>query len=317
MLYDYSSENTYSSEIASALSEVFNAEEWQEHIEMPEPKEIFSRKIEIDSYVESAISEFLKSKKSGVLILESMDTRDRDDWVEYILSRSQEFEIPHVETWIHSARISRKVSARMGMELQSLYNTIYGGAPKSLNIEKAAESEEKQFEEQLQEIIPIRSDDSVDESAVIILNEAHLVSRSLHQSELLRFDTGRLLEDLLSFLNLAETNRKLICIGDPYSLTYGKDTDSAINTDTIADHFSGEIAHYRKPLISDEFDGKLGLRLAMANGIEKGMFNNLTFHWQSEDLEEITKGEIPEYLTSWFSKPLDSEPTKTVMVYPK
>jgi len=317
ILYDYSSENSFNGEIASTLSAVFNAEDWQEHIEMPEPKKIIDRQIEIDSDVETAISQFLKTKKSGVLILESMDSRDRDEWVEYILSQSQEFEIPQVETWIHSARIGRKASVRMGMELQSLYTTIYGGAPKSLNIEDAADSEDKQFEEQLQEIIPIRSDDSLDESAVIILHEAHLVSRSLHQSELLRFGTGRLLEDLLTFLNQSETNRKLICIGDPYSLTYGKDTDSAINTDTIAENYSGEIAHYRKPLVSDEFNGKFGLRLSVAKGIEKKEFNNLSFPWQSDELSEITKTEIPNYLTSWFSKPLDSEPTKTVMVYLK
>lgn len=315
MLYDYSSENLFSGEIASTLSTIFNAEDWHEHIEMPELQKIIDRHIEIDSNVETAISEFLKTNNSGVLILESMDSRDRDDWVEYILSKSQEFELPQVETWIHSARIGRKVSARMCMELQSLYNTIYGGAPKSLNIEDAADIEDKQFEEQLQEIIPIRSDDSVDEAAVIILHEAHLVSRSLHQSELLRFGTGRLLEDLLTFLNQSETNRKLICIGDPYSLTYGKDTDSAINSDTIAENYSGEISHFRKPLVSDEFNGKLGLRLGAANGIESKKFNNLSFAWQTGDLSEITKAEIPNYLTSWFSKPLDSEPSKTVMVY--
>lgn len=315
MLYDYSSENSFSGEIASTLSTVFNAEDWQEHIEMPEPKMVIERQIEIDSDVQTAISEFLKTKNSGVLILESMDSRDRDDWVEYILSQSQEFELPQVETWIHSARIGRKVSARMGMELQSLYNTIYGGAPKSLNIEDAADSEDKQFEEHLQEIIPIRSDDSVDESAVIILHEAHLVSRSLHQSELLRFGTGRLLEDLFTFLNQSETNRKLICIGDPYSLTYGKDTDSAINSDTIAENYSGEISHFRKPIVTDAFNGKLGLRLGAAYGIENKKYNNLSFPWQTDDLSEITKGEIPNYLTSWYSKPLDSEPSKTVMVY--
>lgn len=315
MLYDYSSENSYLKELASALISIFNAEDWQEHIEMPEAKSKHERTIEIEADVEESISEFLKSKESGVLVLESMDSGDRDNWVEYILSQSQEFQIPQIESWIHSARVGRKVSNRMGMELQSLYSTIYGGAPKSLNIEEATESEEKQFEEQLQEVIPIRSDDSVDESAVIILHEAHLVSRSLHQSELWRFGSGRLLEDLLVFLNLTETKRKLICIGDPYSLTYGKDTDSAINLDAIGEHFSGEISHYRQPLRSDEFKGKLSLRLGLAGGIEKKMFNKLNFPWQSDDLEQISKDLISDYLSTWYSKPLESEPTNTVMVY--
>lgn len=317
MLYDYSSENSFSREIASMLSAVFNAEDWQERIEMPTPKMALDRQIEIDSDVETSISNFLKTKNSGVLILESMDSRDRDDWVEHILSRSQEFEIPQIETWIHSARIGRKISARMGMELQSLYNTIYGGSPKPLNSVDALDSEDEQIEEQLQETIPIRSDDSVDKSAVIILHEAHLVSRSLHQSELLRFGTGRLLEDLLTFLNLSETKRKLICIGDPYSLSYGKDTESAINPENISEHYSGKISRYRKSLVTDSFDGKLGLRLRTASGIENKKYNNLNFPWQTDDLSEITKYELPSYLTSWYGKPLDSEPSNAVIVFEK
>ena len=315
MLYDYSSENSFSRETASCLCSIFNAEDWQEHIEMPQPEMVTDRKIAIDSDVEKVISEFLKIKKSGVLILESMDSMDRDNWVEYILSQSQEFEIPQVETWIHSARIGRKVSARMNVDLQSLYSTIYGGAPRSSNVSDANELEEKQSEEHLQETVPLRSDDTVDESAVIILHEAHLVSRSLHQSELLRFGTGRLLEDLLTFLNLTEKNRKLICIGDPYSLTYGKDIDSAINSETIAENYSGEISHFRKPIVTQSSQGKLGLRLGAALGIENKEFNNLSYSWRKDDLSEITKAEIPKYLTTWFKEPIDSEPSKTVMVY--
>ena len=316
MLYDYSSENTYSKDLATSLSEVFNAEDWQEHIEMPKPKEIFNGKIEIDLNAEKSILAFLRSRKSGVLILESMDSGDRDNWVRYILSQSQEFEIPQVETWIHSARISRKISARIGMEIQSLYNTIYGGSPSFWNIEDAAKSEkEQQDEEQQQEVIPIRSADSIDESAVIILHEAHLVSRSLHQSELLRFGTGRLLEDLFTFLNLAETKRKLICIGDPYSLTYGKEIDSAINKYAIEDIFLGETINYRKPLVPNNFSGKLSLRLGLASAIENNLFNNLSYPWQSDDLEEVSENQISNYLFSWFNRSLESEPEKVVMVY--
>src|SRR5690606_24547101 len=154
------------------------------------------RTAQIDADVEAAISNFLKTDASGILVLESMSSEDRDNWVQYILSEALDFNIPQTETWIHSARIGRKASLRLGVELQSLFNTIYGGAPKTLETENV-EQDDKQYEEQLQEVIPIRSDDSIDHSAVIILHEAHLVSRSLHQSELLRFGSGRLLEDLL------------------------------------------------------------------------------------------------------------------------
>jgi hypothetical protein len=195
-----------------------------------------------------------------------------------------------------------------------LFNTIYGGAPKTLETENV-EQEDKQYEEQLQEVIPIRSDDSIDQSAVIILHEAHLVSRSLHQSELLRFGSGRLLEDLLKFLSLDKTKRKLICIGDPYSLTYGKDTESAINLSALAELHDGKINYYRQQPLSENIDGKFGLRNKLATSIENKLFNDLEYPWKPDDLLEIGKDEIPNYLAQWFSAPFDSEPTNTVMVY--
>jgi len=313
-LYDYSSDNTYSKETATVLSKIFNAEDWLEHIEFPKAKSLGERTIEIDENVEAAISDFLKTDASGILVLESMSMQDRDSWVQYILSEALDFNIPQTETWIHSARIGRKASMRLGLELQSLFNTIYGGSPKTLDTENT-EQEDKQYEEQLQEVIPIRSDDSVDPSAVIILHEAHLVSRSLHQSELLRFGSGRLLEDLITFLSLDKTKRKLICIGDPYSLTYGKDTESAINLGALAELHDGKINYYRQPPATDTPNGKFGLRNNLATGIEHKLFNNLEYPWKSEDLLEINKEDIPKYLSEWFGVPLDSEPSNTVMVY--
>jgi len=313
-LYDYSSENTFSKEIADILSRTFNAEDWLEYIEFPKAKSLVDRTVKIDENVEVVISDFLKSDTSRVLVLESMSVRDRDDWVQHILSEALNFNITQTETWIHSTRIGRKASLRLGIELQSLFNTIYGGAPKAFETENI-EHEEKQYEEQLQEIIPIRSDDTIDQSAVIILHEAHLVTRSLHQSELLRFGSGRLLEDLLEFMNLDKTKRKLICIGDPYSLTYGKDTESAISISALAELYDGEINCYRQKLLKEKIEGKFGLRNNLATGIESRFFNDLEYPWEPNGLLEISKDEIPNYLSEWFSSPLDYEPMNTVLVY--
>ena len=313
-LYDYSSDNKYSKTTADALLKIFNAEDWLEHIELPKVKSLVERTFEIEEKAETAISEFLKTDASGILILESMSNLDRDNWAQYILSEALNFNIPQTEIWIHSARIGRKVSLRLGFELQSLYNSIYGGAPKTLERENNTEKD-KLYEEQLQEVIPIRPDDTIDQSAVIILHEAHLVSRSLHQSELLKFGSGRLFEDLLNFLNLEKTKRKLICIGDPYSLTYGKDIDSAINLNTIAELYDGKIYYHRHQTLNDNIDGKLELRNKLAKGIENKLFNDIDYPWKSNDLLEITKDTIPNYLTEWFHVPINSEPINTVMVF--
>ena len=94
------------------------------------------------------------------------------------------------------------------MEIHSLYNTIYGGGSHKFE-DEVSEDEGSDNEEHLQEIIPIRSDDILDKSAVIVLHEAHLVSRSLYQSELLRFGSGRLLE-----LEVLGSHRNVHLVGD-------------------------------------------------------------------------------------------------------
>lgn len=313
-LYDYSSDNSYSEELAKKLSNIFQAEDWLEHVELPKSVSLSERTIELENNVEESISDFLTSDSSSILVLESMSTKDRDNWVQHIFTNSVLFSIPQTEIWIHSARISRKASIRMGTEIQSLFNTIYGGAHKTLEIENS-ESQEKQYEEQLQELIPIRSDSSLDDSAVIILHEAHLVSRSLHQSELLRFGSGRLLEDLLKFLRLDETKRKLICIGDPYSLSYGKDSESAISLNALAELYDGKISHYRQQLTLEDRDGKLGFRNNLARGIETGYFNDLEYPWKDLDFTQTTKENTANFLRKWFSNPCDSEPLNVVMAF--
>ncbi|MCX7954433.1 MAG: NERD domain-containing protein [Bacteroidales bacterium] len=332
-LYDYSSDNTYTKEAADALSKIFYAEDWIEHIEIPKEKLFAEQKIKIDTNVETAISNFLKIDDSGILVLESMSSENRDNWVQYILSVASNFNIPQIETWIYSARIGKKVSLRLGIELQSLYSTIYGNNLKTLepeNIEQDniqpgdipntfetedAEQDNITPDEHLQIVIPIRSDDSIDQSAVIILHEAHLVSRSFHQSELLRFGSGRLLEDLLKFLKLNKTKRKLICIGDPYSLTFGKHTESAINLNTLAKLYSGKISYYRQMLTNENLDGKFGLKNILASGIEQNLFNHLEYPWKTNDLCKIDEDKIPNYLADWFSAPFDTEPNNVVMVF--
>lgn len=313
-LYDYSSENKYSAETATILTRLFNAEAWFEYIELPKAKKMINRVMAIAKNVEIEITNFLQATDSNILVLDSMSVTDRDNWVHFIHSEAFNNGIPQVETWAHSARIARKASLRLDCEIQSLFNAIYGGSQKTLDVNNI-ELGEKQFEEQLQEIVSIRSDDAIDNSAIVILYDAHLITRSLHQSELLRFGSGRLLEDLIKFLNFEKTNRKLICIGDPYSLTYGKDSECAINLNTLAELCDKTIKFYKeKPVIGSEL-GKIGIRKQLALSIENKLFNSLEYYWNENDFLEIDKEQIPEQLNAWYTTPLDAEPLNTVLVY--
>lgn len=315
-LYDFASENTYKEDIAKVLKSIFPAEKWIKNIEISIPESIIVKPItKIENDVEKSIVDFLKEEKGGVLVLESMTVNDRDSWLRFIANEAVNHNIPQIEKWSHSARISKKIQRRSNIETEGIYSVIYGGSDIEGQNENADQEEQ---EEELQEIIPLKSNKDIDEKALIIVAEAHLVSRSLSQSELLRFGSGRLLEDVFKFIN-PESNRKIVFIGDPYSLTFGKDEDSALNLETLSELYEKEkIKHYRKPIDNDYSDGKEKLRIDLANSIEISLFNNLDYSFDEVALIDLKDdSQRTQNLHSWFAKPFSNEPENAVLFYSK
>jgi len=309
-LYDFASENTFTAEIANALKSVFPAEKWEE-----EPIEIQTsikndNFQEIEKDIEIELNNFLIDKKSGVFVLESMNVKSRDAWMKYLVTEATNFGIPHIELWGHSSRICKKITARTRTEVNSIYKIIYGGITQS-------DEDDENEDSKLLEIIPIKSNEYIDENALIILHEAHLINRSLNQSDLLRFGSGRLLEDIFKFLSLEKSNRKVICIGDPYSLSFGKNEDAALNIETVSELFSGTINHYRDAIIQTDFEGKTDLVYNIAKSIEGTIFNELKYNWNNSDLYQITKQEVEIKLKKWFSEPKLVEPKEAILMYSK
>lgn len=315
-LYDFASENSYKEENAKIFKSIFPAEKWIKNIEIPIPEQIIEKQItEIDNDVEKSIVHFLKEENGGILVLESMNADDRDSWLRFITTEAVNHSIPQIEKWSHSARISKKIQRRSNIETEGIYSIIYGGS----DIEEKNENPEKEeLEEELLEVIPLKSSKDIDEKALIIITEAHLVSRSLSQSELLRFGTGRLLEDIIKFLN-PNSNRKIVFIGDPYSLTFGKDEDSALNLETLSELYDKEkIKHYRKPIGNDYSEGREKLRTDLANSIENTIFNNLNYSFDKVTLIDLQDDkERIQNLHSWFNQPFSNDPENAVLFYSK
>ncbi|MDM1408317.1 hypothetical protein [Myroides sp. DF42-4-2] len=315
-LYDFASDNTYKEDIAKVLKSIFPAEKWIKNVEISFPEQIIVKPItKIENDVEESIVDFLKDEKGGVLVLESMNVDDRDSWLRFITNEAVNHSIPQVEKWSHSARISKKIQRRSNIETEGIYSVIYGGS----DIEGQNENADQEGqEEELQEVIPLKSNKDIDEKALIIIAEAHLVSRSLSQSELLRFGSGRLLEDVIKFIN-PESNRKIVFIGDPYSLTFGKNEDSALNLESLSELYKNEkIKHYRKPIDNDYSDGKEKLRTDLAISIEISLFNSLDYSFDDVALIDLKDdNQRTQNLHSWFAKPFSTEPENAVLFYSK
>lgn len=315
-LYDFASENTFSFETADVIKNLFPAEKYIKSFELKSIEaEVDEKIIKIENDVEGEIISFLEEDDAGILVLESMNVNDRDMWVRFIQNEAISHDIPQIETWSHSSRISKRILRRANIETNGIYSIIYGG---SHNIEtQNDENEDNNSDEELLEVIPLKSSDFIDEKAVIIVHEAYLVNRSLNQSELLRFGTGRLLEDIIKFLN-PDSNRKIIFVGDPYSLTYGKNEDSALNLETLSELYQKKkIKHYKQEIDCDYTNCREKLRVDLAGSIENKLFNNLDYDFYDETLKEVQSTEIQKKLTSWFEKSFDNEPNNAVLFYSK
>jgi hypothetical protein len=314
-LYDFASGNSFKQENVKVFKSIFPAEKWIKNIEIPIYEQIIEKQITvIDNNVEKNIVDFLKEENGGILVLESMNTEDRDSWMRFITNEAVNHNVPQIEKWSHSSRISKKIQRRTNIETVGIYSIIYGGS----DIEGQNENPDKEEEEELLEVIPLKSSKEIDEKALIVVAEAHLISRSLSQSELIRFGSGRLLEDVIKFLN-PQSDRKIVFIGDPYSLTFGKEEDSALNLETLSELYNKEkIKHFRKPIDNKYSDGKEKLRTDLATSIEKSLFNNLNYSFDETTLINLQdENQRIQNLKLWFSKPFFKEPDNAVLFYLK
>ncbi|MFN5310080.1 MAG: hypothetical protein ACK5C0_11560 [Candidatus Kapaibacterium sp.] len=318
-LYDFAGENPYNEDNAKVLKSVFPAEKWIKKNEISIPEHIIKSQItEIDNDVEKNIIDFLKEENGGMLVLESMNFEDRDSWLRFISYEAVNHNIPQIEKWTHSAKTSKKIIRRSDIAKTGIYSVIYGGSDIEGQNEDPDSEQQQEEQQELLEIIPLKSSKDIDEKALIVIVEAHLISRSLSQSELLRFGSGRLLEDVVEFLN-PQSKRKIIFIGDPYSLTFGKDEDSALNLKTLSELYNKDkIKHYREPIDNKYSDGRGKLRTDLASSIEKSLFNNLHYYFDQSTLVDLQDdNQRIRNLHLWFSMPFSNEPDNAVLFYSK
>ena len=172
----------------------------------------------------------------SMVVLTSMDIEVRDGWI-------RAFNTPNC--WAHSMRVIRHIENRLNrgdvsskqIGIESVYNVIYGGVGPENEDSQSNESNENNSDEMddgAQVIIPVKRSLNLDKNSTVVFCEAQLLSQNLNQTELVKYGSGRLLDDVLSIV-FEKDNRKLILIGDPYHLTYGKSTDSSLCIDTLAE----------------------------------------------------------------------------------
>ena len=310
LLYDLNNDNAFDAEIEKAVKSIFPADEYiQEYV--IETEVIHKKDIIVGEEAKTTIDTFMQAEGNDLLVLTSMDASERDNWAKYLFSIADNYEIPEVQGLCHSNRISRRLRSR-GIEATSLYSFIYGGNEKTGN-----DLEDEDKDDLAVQVIPLRSDSGLDERALLIVYDAHLVSRSLSQTDLLRFGSGRLLEDFITFAD-PSSKRKVVFIGDPYMLSFGSSDDSAVNIANLKDMCGERIIHYyHQPVIDSQDSSKETLKCSLAQGIDAQLFNKLSYSFDDGSIVEIEKDEIVEKMKEWFNSPFLQEPQKAVLFFKK
>lgn len=305
LLYDLNNDNAFDEEIVKAIKSIFPSDEYIQDYSF-DTGVIRKRDIIVGEEAKSTIDAFMQAEGNDLLVLTSMDIEERDNWAKYIFSIADDYGITEVQGLCHSNRIARRLSQR-GIEASSLYSFIYGGN----------EMSEDEEDDGAIQVIPVRSDAGLDERALLMVYDAHLVSRSLSQTDLLRFGTGRLLEDFIAFVN-PTSERKIVFIGDPYMLSFGSSDDSAINVPNLQTICENRVIHfYHQPACDSHESCKESLKCSLAKSMDAQLFNNLNYAFDDGTIVEIGKDAITEKIKEWFMSPLQQEPKQSVLFFKK
>ena len=192
---------------------------------MPIIRQVKPKKIH--DHILKGIQEFLHSD-SRVLLLTGTAGSGKSSLIPYI--RKLGFEAGFVEAPVlaYSTRLRKKLLNRHPdlEDVESLYHTIYDFSSERLD-------------ENYMKIVPLRTyqeDSEIDHSGRIlyIIHDSHLISNSIIQSGFVQFGSGRLLDDLLAYVDLNNNpDMKIIFIGDKNKLSYGSSKENALNAEYV------------------------------------------------------------------------------------
>lgn len=301
-------EVSLSNESFNLFKEVFRADKFDlnEMYEETVNYNDYSTELDFDNLYsdqKSALKEittFIKSEEEQIFILQGTSLSGKTHLVPFIQDVAFNNGIPEVKLYTSSARIANNLQKESNLEFNSMYSQIYSGNPELFLILFNEDGEEISLKEtkdgyfdihknkvDIQELkkkypkdyyfdILGLKDNEDDESTIYIVDESNLVSDNYYQSIDLRFGSGKLLQDFISFSDLKNTKRKLIFVGDSFQLSIGKKEESALNPAYLEEKYECKTRAFQ--LIDKENKSEIVKQALLAvNCIRQERFNNLSF----------------------------------------
>ena len=197
-----------------------------------------------------------------------------------------------------TGRAAKILRDKLGEEATTIHQAIY----KFSEIEINEDTDDEEFG--IQYHFPLKSITECNSQYVYIVDEASMISSKKSSSELLRFGSGVLLEDLLKYSSLAEGG-KIIFIGDPAQLPPVGDSNSYALDET---YFTSRGIKVRSAVLSqvirqDSGSAILENSFIIRNCFENPNLCNLVLKQRAGSFEEIARDAVVDAITENSSTP--------------
>ena len=139
-------------------------------------------------------------------------------------------------------------------------------------------------------------------NTVYIVDEASMISDIYSDGEFIRFGSGRLLNDLIKYVNIDQNdhNKKLIFIGDNAQLPpIGMNFSPALDSKYLFDQYNLKTNEFElTDVVRQKSDSGIIINaLKIRESLDKNEFNQLNFDLNANDIHEISeKDSIKHYL---------------------
>jgi len=227
--------------------------------------------------IANGVNDFLNSP-AQLLILSGMFGQCMRDVVKLVNKTTANL---HNKTSMKSTTIiapSTRISNGYGFPNLSVYRFIY-------ETRSFFHKKDEKF------IHDIRSCNNDSSDHIYVVGDAHLISDTFWETSSRRFGSGHLLTDLIEFINVCKSERRIIFISDPFQLSKGSSTPTSI---TKLNEFSKPVKHV-KILGFKCYMGSVLFqenREVIADRIQTHQYNRLSIKLDNEHCTQIS--DIPD-----------------------
>lgn len=247
---------------------------------------------------------FINNPEEKVFILKGLSNSGKSFIVKQFILYLQSFNIG-ATLLASTSKIAQSIKIQNKYDrVTSLYTLIYNfNESKSVDVMGTSNSaDEINNIEEIEKICYGYKNNYDDPSMVYIIDNAELLSDDYVNFELLKFGTGKLLEDLITYseIKIGNNNRKIIFVGDNKQLLRGNQNLSSLSTKHIKDKYelNAKAFDLREQNSDSSLETINSNILDLRKSLETGVFNNINLSYDDDSCRELTEESfISHYLS--------------------